>query len=293
MANRKLPIDIEPEPETPEADPAAAEAAGEEETYPPEEEAFEEPLYHPVVAAMLAAGIFLTRLPLPFAGRLTPELFGRSMGWFPLIGAALGLGAGLVFGLLGGFGVPSLVAAALVVALLAVVTGGLHEDGLADTADGYGGGRDREHKLEIMHDSRVGVYGVLALVLSVAIKVAAIAALPSTWMAIKVLVVAGAMSRAAMVAQSHWQPPARSDGLSATLGGPAPGATVLALALALGLGFLLIGAKALLVMGAVVLVTWGLIRLAYHQVGGQTGDLLGATQQVTEILVLILLVGAR
>ena len=292
MAKRKLPIDMEPE-ETPEAGYAEAETADGETAYAPEEEAPVEPPYPPVVAAILAAGVFLTRLPLPLNGTLTSELFGRSMGWFPLIGAALGISAGIAFGLLGAFGLPSLVAAALVVTLLALVTGGLHEDGLADVADGFGGGRTREAKLEIMHDSRVGVYGVLALVLSVTIKVAAIAALPSTWMAIKVLAVAGAMSRAAMVAQSHWQPPARSDGLSATLGGPAQGATMLALALALGIGFLLIGAKAFLVMGAVVVATWALIRFAYHQVGGQTGDLLGCTQQAIEILVLVLLVGAR
>ncbi len=291
MAKRKLPIDIEPE--TTDAEEPRAQAAGAEESYPPDAAPPVESPYHPVVAAMLAAGIFLTRLPLPFNATLTPALFGQAMGWFPLVGAILGLAAGIVFGLLGGFGVPSLVAAALVVTLLALVTGGLHEDGLADVADGFGGGHDRESKLEIMHDSRTGAFGVLALVLSVVIKVAAIAALPSTWMAIKVLVVAGAMSRAAIVAQSHWQPPARSDGLSATLGGPAQGATVLALAMALGFGFLFIGAKAVLVMGAVVLATWGMIRLAYHHVGGQTGDLLGATQQVTEILVLVLLVGAR
>ena len=293
MAKRPLPIDVDPETEAPEAEALEAESAGADEGYASEAEDVVVPPYPPVVAAMLAAGIFLTRLPLPLNGTLTSELFGRSMGWFPLIGAVLGLGAGLAFGVLCGFGVPSLVGAVVVVALMVVTTGGLHEDGLADVADGLGGGKDRDSKLEIMRDSRVGSYGVLALVLSVAVRVAAIAALPSTWAAIKVLVVAGAMSRAAMVGQSHWQPPARSDGLSATLGGPAPGATVLALAIALGLGFLLIGTKAALVMMVVAAATWGLIRLAYHHVGGQTGDLLGATQQLIEILVLVMLVGAR
>ncbi|MEI6557056.1 MAG: adenosylcobinamide-GDP ribazoletransferase [Rhodospirillaceae bacterium] len=295
MSKRPLPIDVEPEPEAPDGAEApdglsAGAAAAGDDGY---EDADDPPPYHPVVAAMLAAGVFLTRLPLPLNGRLTPALFGRAMGWFPLIGACLGLSAGIVFGLLGGFGVPSLVAAAVVVALLVLTTGGLHEDGLADVADGLGGGQDRESKLEIMHDSRVGSYGVLALVLSVVIRIAAIAALPSTWAAIKVLVVAGALSRAAMVAQSHWQPPARPDGLSATLGGPAPGATVLALALALGLAFLLIGSKAALVMVVAAVVCWGLIRLADHHVGGQTGDLLGTTQQVVEIVVLVMLAGVR
>ena len=289
MAPPKQPIDVEPEPEE---NPETVADAGDD-SAPDYEEPVPEPPYPPVVAAILAAALFLTRLPIPLGAPLTPSLFGRAMGWFPLIGAGLGIVGGLVFGLLCGLGVPSLVAAVLVVALLVVVTGALHEDGLADTADGYGGGHDRDGKLAIMRDSRIGSYGVLALVLAVAVKVAAIAALPSTWMAIKVLAVAGAMSRAAVAAQSHWQPPARTDGLSATLGGPAPGATVLALALALGIGLLLIGTKAVLVMIAMVLATWGLIRLAYHHVGGQTGDILGATQQVVEILVLVLLVGAR
>ncbi len=307
MAKRKLPIDIEPEFEQPQAapqDPSAAQTGAEgpggegvetEESYPPPppNPMDEPPAYHPMVAAILAAGIFLTRLPFPLKGPLTPELFGRAMGWFPLIGAGLGIVAGIVFGLLGTFGVPSLVAATLVVALLVMITGGLHEDGLADAADGLGGGQDRESKLEIMHDSRVGTFGVLALVLAVTIKVAAIAALPSTWVAIKVLVLAGAMSRAAMVAQSHWQRPARTDGLSATLGGPAQGATMLALALALGIGFLLFGVKAALVMAVVLVAIWGMIRLTNHYVGGQTGDLLGATQQVVEILVLVMMAGVR
>jgi adenosylcobinamide-GDP ribazoletransferase len=245
-----------------------------------------------VAAAILAAAIFLTRLPVPFDGRIGPKLFGRAMGWFPLIGAGLGLGAGLAYGLLGGFGLPPLLAAVLTVALLVVVTGALHEDGLADTVDAMGGG-DLERRLEIMRDSRIGSYGALALVLSVAVRVAALAALPTMWAAIKVLMVAGAVSRAAPVAVAHWLPAARRDGLAATLAGPAKGATLLALALAVVVSLLLLKAKALLVLLVAAVVTVLMIRVARLHAGGHTGDLLGATQQAVEIVLLVLLVGLR
>lgn len=247
----------------------------------------------PLTDVMMAAAIFLTRLPLPFSRPMTPDLFGRAMGWFPLIGAGLGLGAGIAFALLGGFGLPPLLAAVLTVTLLIGVTGALHEDGLADVADGFGGGGDRERKLEIMRDSRLGVYGGLALVLSVALRVAALAALPSAWAAIKALTVAGALSRAAMVAVSHWLPPARTDGLSATLGGPAKGATVMALAIAIGVAFALLGFKSVLVLAVAGAATFAMLRLAAVHIGGQTGDVLGATQQVVEIVALVLLAGGR
>ncbi len=251
----------------------------------------ETPSMPPILRAILTAALFLTRLPLPSPGPFDTTLFGRAMGWFPAIGAVLGLAAGLAFGILGGFGLPPVLAATITVTMLVVITGGLHEDGLADTADGFGGGRDREHTLEIMRDSRLGAFGALALVLSVALRVGALAAAPTTWAAIKLLVVAGATSRAAMVAASHGLPPARRDGLSATLGGPARGAVLLALAFTLGVAFLFLGLKALPVLAVAAGTTVALMRLARVQIGGQTGDVLGALQQAVEIVVMVLLVG--
>jgi adenosylcobinamide-GDP ribazoletransferase len=246
----------------------------------------------PLVAEILAAAIFLTRLPVPFDGRIGRGLFSRSMGWFPLIGAGLGLGAGVVYGLLGGFGLTPLLAAALTIGLLIAVTGALHEDGLADTADSLGAD-NRERRLEIMRDSRIGSYGTLALIASVLVRVAAVAALPTTWGAIKALVVAGAVSRAALVAVSHWLPPARRDGLAASLAEPARGATILALGLALGLALLLLRTKIILVVLVAAAVTVVMMRLARIHVGGHTGDVLGATQQAVEIAVLVMMVGLR
>ncbi len=241
--------------------------------------------------AFLAAAVFLTRLPVPLSRPFDRALFGRAMGWFPAVGALLGVAAGVIFGLLHWLGLPTPLDAVLTVAALIILTGGLHEDGLADTADGFGGGRDREHKLGIMRDSRIGSYGALALILSVAVRIAVVAALPSVWVAIKVLAVAGALSRAAMVAASHWLPPARTDGLSATLGGPTQGATLLALGLAAALAILLLpGGKALVVVALAGAGTLAALRVARAQIGGQTGDVLGAIQQLIEGLVLITLV---
>ena len=251
------------------------------------------PTYDPITEAILAAAVFLTRLPIQFTATMTSDLFGRAMGWFPLIGAGLGLGAGIAFGLLGWLGLPPMLVATATVALLVATTGALHEDGLSDTADGLGGGRNREHKLEIMRDSRIGSYGTLALLFSVLLRVGALTALPSAWAAIKVLVVAGAVSRAAMVVHSHRQAPARRDGLSATLGRPAQGATLIALGIALALSLLLLGTKALVALVVAGIATAAMMRLAEHHLGGQTGDLLGATQQVVEIAVLLVLVGGR
>ncbi|MEI6984752.1 MAG: adenosylcobinamide-GDP ribazoletransferase [Rhodospirillaceae bacterium] len=293
-ANPEVIPEVNPERDTnQDADPGPEAAFAPDGYTPSQSPSYYQPPYHPIVTEIVAAAIFLTRLPLPFPGRFTGELFGRSMGWFPLIGLVLGGTAGLVFGLLGGLGLPSSLAAVLTVALLIATTGALHEDGLADSVDGLCGGRDREDKLAIMRDSRLGTYGTLALIFGVGLRVTAVAALPSTLVAIKVLAVAGAMSRAAMVAISHWLPPARSDGLSATLGGPAKGRTLLAIGLAVGFALLILRAKALIVLAAAALVTAVMIRQARLHLGGQTGDVLGATQQLVEIMVLVLLVVLR
>ncbi|MFN5713624.1 MAG: adenosylcobinamide-GDP ribazoletransferase, partial [Bradyrhizobium sp.] len=121
---------------------------------------------------------FLTRLPMPHPDGARPESFARAQRLFPLVGAGIGAAVGLFCLLLRSIGVPDLAAAALTLGGAALLTGALHEDGLADVADGFGGGRDVAAKLEIMRDSRLGTYGALALVVSFASKLAALAALP-------------------------------------------------------------------------------------------------------------------
>jgi cobalamin 5'-phosphate synthase/cobalamin synthase len=163
---------------------------------------------------------FLSRLPVPSRffdgddGRLS-----RTVRAFPLAGIVLSLPAALLLSLLAWIEAPPLLAAGLAVALQAGVTGALHEDGLADTADGLGAGADRQRALDIMKDSRIGVFGVVALLMALLLRVAALAALiPVLSPAGLFLVVlaAAAASRAAMV--WHWKslPPARPDGVAAS-----------------------------------------------------------------------------
>jgi adenosylcobinamide-GDP ribazoletransferase len=171
------------------------------------------------------------------------------------------------------------------------VTGALHEDGLADTADGFGGGDGRQSKLDIMRDSRIGAYGVCALVLALLLRVGALASFSDTYGVVWALIASHSAARAAMVTVMWLLPPARSDGLSFAAGGPLGQSVVAGAAIAFvvllfclhpGRGFI----AALVLIAAVALMAW----LAMRQIEGQTGDVLGATEQVGEIAVLLVAV---
>src|SRR5262249_59963806 len=120
---------------------------------------------------------FLTRLPMPHPKGAMPPNFVRAQRMFPVVGALIGAAIGLFCLLLRAIGLPDLAAAALALGAGAILTGALHEDGLADVADGFGGGRDPAAKLEIMRDSRLRTFGALILLVSFVAKVSALAAL--------------------------------------------------------------------------------------------------------------------
>ena len=241
-----------------------------------------------------AALLFLTRVPLKRARPAgdTPPL-GRAVRAFPIVGALIGLVAGIVYAIAAGIGLPDIVAAVLAVGAAALATGALHEDGLADMADGFGGGSTRERKLAIMRDSRIGAYGVIVLVVVLAAKVGAIADLEDTGPVIAAMVAAAGVSRAAMPAVMLWLEPARADGLAADAGRP-PSTyvwTALAMAAVLAVGLLTwSGLVAFLIAG---LGTAALAWLAERQVGGHTGDVLGGVQQISEVLFLLTLAAVR
>lgn len=243
------------------------------------------------VRADFAAGFgLLTRLPVGWLVPVgAPYRPGRAVWTYPLAGLLIGGAVALVRAAGTRLGLPPLPAAAWAVAAGVLLTGGLHEDGLADTADGFGGGRTPERRLEIMRDSRIGSYGALALLLALTIRVSAIAALaPAS--ATACLLATGALSRGAMLPVLALLRPARPDGLGQGLGRiPLPailvaGAIVLAVAvLALppiraGLALALAAASGLVVA-----------RLAQSRVGGQTGDVLGASCVGAECVLLTLL----
>jgi adenosylcobinamide-GDP ribazoletransferase len=198
-----------------------------------------------------------------------------------------GLGA-LAYWIAFRMGLPPSLAAALALAVTLLATGCLHEDGLADTADGFGGGKTRAHKLEIMRDSRNGTFGVCALAMSLLLRWGALATIAEPRSAIMALMAAHASARATLPAFMRFVPQARSDGLAAQVGQPprdgiAAAGLLGVIALALGLGPLGAIIGLILLVSACAFMAW----LCLRQIGGQTGDVLGALEQVNEVLVLL------
>jgi adenosylcobinamide-GDP ribazoletransferase len=232
---------------------------------------------------------FLTRLPMSHPDGARPDNFARAQRVFPLVGACIGAAIGLVCLLLRALGVPDLAAAALALGGGALLTGALHEDGLADIADGFGGGRDAATKLEIMRDSRIGTYGAMALMVSFAAKLGAVASIPDG-MVVQSLIAAHALGRGVLPWMSISLPYARKDGLAANAGRPDGTIAVIAAALALVIAFVALPfADALLSAIAAGLAALVVAGLANRQIGGQTGDVLGAAEQVAETAILVLL----
>jgi adenosylcobinamide-GDP ribazoletransferase len=235
------------------------------------------------LADLLAAAAFLTRLPVSAAGEVDRAGMARAALWFPVVGAAVGALAGGVRLALDTV-IPAGPATVLALVVAAAVTGALHEDALADTADALGAHVSRERRLEILRDPRVGAFGALALALAVVLAVVTLAPLDGG-QAMRALVAAHLLARWATLPQALLLAPARGDGLGAGLrpgwvgvtaltvvcaaatlavAGPGPGAVALATA-------------------AVVTVAWlALVRRAF---GGQTGDTLGAGAKLVELAV--------
>ena len=244
-------------------------------------------------AAFLVALRFLTQLPVPFVRRLDPPPLKDSMAMFPVVGAVIGAITAMALILSNLAALPDLFCGLFALAVGALVTGAFHEDGLADMADGFGGGQSREDRLEIMKDSRIGTYGTLTLCLTLVARAALLTALldlpPLT---ITVLLAGAAAFSRAMVVDLLWATrPARSDGLSVLAGRPGRYTTLAALAIG-GVGA---GAGASLTLapaaGVLALVAAGLVlamvrALAMRKIGGQTGDVCGAGQVLAETAML-------
>jgi adenosylcobinamide-GDP ribazoletransferase len=239
---------------------------------------------------------FYSRIPVPTLPFETDPYavpdFSRTGGAVPLAGLIIAVGpaALLAFSMMLGLG-PWL-SATLAVATLTLATGAFHEDGLADTADGFGGGTTPERRLTIMRDSLIGSFGGSALVLSFALRIGAVATLcerlPSSAVAILVIATA-ALSRTAGLVPLVLLPPARVDGASSAVGRPtrdtlwAAGAWTIVIVAA---GAILAGIDPLgmiLMVLPTAAISWMMTRLSDRLIGGQTGDVAGATQQLSEI----------
>lgn len=230
---------------------------------------------------ILSAFALLSRLPLP-----NHQGTGAASAWaWPLVGAVLGsCGAALAEVALW-LGVTPGVTAALVLALGAMLTGGLHEDGLSDTADGLYGGWTRDRRLEIMKDSRIGSYGGIALGLALLMRWSALATLLGAG-ACGLALIPAILSRAAMGLVMAALPNARAGGLAAAHGKPPMAAAVVGAGLALLLALAITGWAALGLGLVVGLMALAASQVARSKIGGQTGDVLGAVQVLTEIAAL-------
>lgn len=229
--------------------------------------------------------VLLTRLPVPALPDHAFQRQARAAWAFPLIGGIVALIAGgLGYGVLM-LGLPAAAAAGIVLAVQIILTGAMHEDGLADSVDGLWGGFDRARRLEIMKDSAIGTYGVLALILSVGLRWVALTALIP--LGIGAVLVAAILSRAVLPTVMTSLPLARTTGLSHSVGAPDRRASALALGIGVGLATALMGSAIILPMIVAFAAVFGLSRIALAKIGGQTGDILGASQQITELVVLL------
>lgn len=239
--------------------------------------------------SLLVALRFLTRLPLPRVEVRAGDL-RRAAPAFPVVGLVV---AGIVVAVRAGAGpfLGSLVGTILAIAVGIAVTGALHEDGLADAADGLWGGWDPARRLEIMRDSRIGVYGVVALVGALGLRVAVLAPLALADFAVAVLC-AHVLAAAAMTLVGHALPAASTTGSGAQATGRQSAAALTAVAVVCtATAVLALGLSGLAVLVWAGAVAAGCAALARRRLGGVTGDILGASNVVVHVAVLLAVAG--
>jgi adenosylcobinamide-GDP ribazoletransferase len=229
---------------------------------------------------------FLTKIPWPWRGQADAHALARSMFWYPWVGALLGV---IFWGAWWGLShiLPPAAAAAILVALTVFITGGLHLDGLADTLDGLGGGRTPQDRLRIMKDSRVGAFGVMGLILALLLKYSLIlGGAAAGWG--REIILFPMLSRFGMALLAYLSPYARPEGglgqamATGVAGRTVAGATVSAL----GLAFLAAGWSGLIIMAAAAGLVWLASVYFRRQLGGVTGDVFGAVNEILEVAAL-------
>ena len=236
--------------------------------------------------SFLGAVVFLTRIPVSRFYDFQRDNLSRSVIYFPIVGMFVGLAGGIVL-TAGHLFLPALIAVLLCMAATVAMTGGIHEDGLADAADGLFGGQNASRCLEIMKDSRLGTFGALALWFSLTGKLLLLYTLleRSVWLAFAAIVMANTLGRGACVALLYFYPYVRVEESKAKPFGDSVtrGQLLPALAFPAALAFALMGRAAASCVLAAVLVT-GLAGIYFkRKIGGVTGDCLGATNQLVEL----------
>ena len=235
------------------------------------------------------AGGFLTCLPFFKGEGEKPKkgVLAASMRAFPLIGAGLGIAAALVLAVAIWLGLPLMLAGCLAVGALILMTGGLHEDALADFADSLGG-HDKKSRLAIMADTQTGTFGVLALVFSVGLRVLALASFSAADSAAAALIAAASASRCAPLVMAWAMKPAKKSGQGALTGQPKEDRLYAGVGLGAALALLFLGpVGGILALLCGALAGLGLAYYAKKTLGGYTGDVMGSAQQVCEIAILL------
>jgi adenosylcobinamide-GDP ribazoletransferase len=227
-----------------------------------------------------------TRIPVPTRAGDDVELT-RAIPWFPVVGAGVGALVAVAYVLVAAI-LPDFLAASVATGAGALLTGALHEDGLADVADGFAGGATRAGRLAIMEDPRLGTFGVVAVVVSLLIRVGSIAVLDA-WSALALIPGAHALSRVGVIVLLRWLPPARPGGMGARYALALTNRDAgIGIAVGVVIGIALMGGWVLPAMGLAAMSTYSMGALARAKIGGMTGDVLGATQQLTELAILLL-----
>jgi adenosylcobinamide-GDP ribazoletransferase len=236
----------------------------------------------------LTALKFLTIVPLPQRIDKTSEDFSKSLPYFPVIGLILGA---ILFGLYYGlsFILPSSLVSILLIVALAILTGAHHLDGLMDSFDGLVVGKSKERRLEIMADSRVGSFGVIAAILLLLAKYSSLSSLPHTIM-MPALLLMPTLSRWLMVSALFNFPSAKSSGMGATF---KQGANwwrfAIATIIAVLAAALLLNWQGIILIIVLWLIVFGIASYFNARLGGLTGDVYGAINELSEVLVLILI----
>lgn len=236
------------------------------------------------IRSLRSAISFLTVVPVGGGATASAGRLGRA--YFPLVGAAVGLAAGGAY-LLTAVVLTPLVAAVAAVATAAVLTGGLHLDGLADTADGLFGGSTPEHRLEIMRDPRVGSFGAAALALVLLADIALVAGMAAPVRALTGLVVAGAFSRLAVLGAIAFVPYVRADGLGVAAGGGHRARDLAVGALLAAAVGLLDPRRSLIAAACAAFAVLPVVLIARRRIGGATGDVYGACSEVAQMAALV------
>lgn len=231
---------------------------------------------------VLTALIVLTRIPVRVPGELTDDDLAAALPHYALVGVGVGLVEGAAVWLLVDH-LPALVVGALAVLASIALTGAFHEDALGDVADGFGGGWTRDRVLEIMRDSRLGTYGVLAVALALLIRVGCLPEL-----GLLPIVLAHALSRAILPALLTAGRPARPDGFVAALAGRVPQTAMVALIATALIAVLALGTTGLAMVAAVFGVGAAVHAFSHARIQGLTGDVLGSAQQMALLAVLLI-----